>query len=200
MLEKLLTSKARVRILEQILLNPSSEYHIRQLSRIVGVSPIHVQKELKNLQSIGLLKSRREGNMALYGLDGTSPIRDDLKRMFLKTESMGKVMREGFGRGKKGIKYAAIYGSVAKGRETAASDVDVLVVGDGVDEDSMLSSVAKIEKKIGREINVSTWTEGEFKKKSSENAPLIREILKTPVIMIVGDRDEFRRSIKKESG
>lgn len=198
MLEKLFTSKARVKILEQVLLNPNSEYHIRELSRIVGISPIYVQKELKNLQSIGLLKSRREGNMVLYRLERASSIWDDLKRIFLKTESIGQVIREGLDGDNKEIKYAAIYGSVAKGTEMTTSDVDMLVIGDGVDDDSLLNSIAKIEKKIGREINISTWTEKEFKKKSSEKIPLLKEILKTPVIMIVGDKDEFKRSIKKE--
>lgn len=198
MLEKIFTSKARVKILEQVLLNPDSEYHIRELSRIVGVSPIYVQKELKNLQSIGLLKSRRDGNMVLYRLERASSIWDDLKRIFLKTESIGQVIREGLDGDKKEIKYAVIYGSVAKGTEMATSDVDMLVIGDGVDDDSLLSSIAKIEKQIGREINISTWTEKEFKKKSNEKIPLLKEILKTSVIMIIGDKDEFKRSIKKE--
>ncbi len=198
MLEKLFTSKARVKILEQILLNPDAQYHIRKLSRIVEISPIYVQKELKNLQSLGLLKSRKEGNMVLYRLERASPIWEDLKRIFLKTESIGQVIRKGLEGDKKEIKYAAIYGSVAKGTEMATSDVDMLIIGDSVDEDSLLNSIAKIEKKIGCEINISTWTEKEFKKKSNEKIPLLKEILKTPVIMIVGDKNEFKRSIKKE--
>ncbi len=201
MLERLFTSKSRVRILEQVLLNPDAEYHIRKLSRVVGVSPVQAQKELSNLQSLGLLKSRREGNMVLYRSERRSPIWDDLKRIFLKTESVGQVIREGMGNDcSEGIKYAAIYGSVARGTETATSDVDMLVVGDNVNEDSVLYSIAKIEKNIGREINISIWTEKEFRQKSSERIPLIREILKTPIIMTAGDKNEFKRSIKKEFG
>ena len=201
MLERLFTSKARVRILEQVLLNPNAEYHIRKMSRMVDVSPVQAQKELRNLQSLGLLKSRKEGNMVLYRPEKRSPIWDDLKRIFLKTESMGHGIREGMGSDcNKGIKYAAIYGSMARGTEAATSDVDMLVVGDNVNEDSVLHSIAKIEKNIGREINISAWTEKEFRQKSSEQIPLLKEILKTPVIMIAGDENEFRRSIKKKFG
>jgi predicted transcriptional regulator len=58
MLERLFTSQARVKILGELLLNSNKEYHIRELSRIISISPIYVQKELKNLQSLGLLESR----------------------------------------------------------------------------------------------------------------------------------------------
>jgi predicted transcriptional regulator len=81
MLERLFTSKTRVRLLSEMLLSSDREYHIRELSRIIDISPIYVQKELKNLQSLGLLTSRKQSNMVLYVLDKSSTISDDLKRV-----------------------------------------------------------------------------------------------------------------------
>ena len=50
MLERLFVSKTRIKLLEAFLLQPNTEYHIRELARIVNDIPINVQKELKNLQ------------------------------------------------------------------------------------------------------------------------------------------------------
>lgn len=197
MLEKLFTSKTRVHILEEFLLNPGNEYHIREMARIVEATPIYVQKELKNLESLGLLGNRKKGNMMLYKLHTKSPIAEDLKRIFLKTESIGQaIMKE---LDTKEIKFAFIFGSFAKGIETQTSDVDLLIVGDVSDND-VLRSISKTERRIGREINYILWTEEEFLEKAEKKIPLIKEILKTPVIMIVGNEDELKRSIKQRIG
>lgn len=197
MLERLFTSEARVKILTEVLLNSGREYHIRELSRITDVSPIHVQKELKNLQSLGLLSSKKMGNMVLYTLDKSSAIAEDLKRVFLKTEGVGIEILKSLD--KKRIQYALIYGSFAKGTETTTSDIDLLVIGD-IDEDSLLRSVSKAESKMGREINFIHWTPKEFAQKAKEKIPLLGDVLKTDVIMIIGEQREFKRFIKKESG
>lgn len=193
MLEKLFTSVTRVNILEEFLLNSGNEYHIRELARIVDVTPIYVQKELKNLESLGLLESRKKGNMILYKLRTKSPISEDLKRIFLKTESIGQAILKELDERK--IKFAFIFGSFAKGVETQTSDVDMLIIGN-VNEDDILRSISKTEKRIGREINFILWTEKEFLEKVEKKIPLIKEISKTPIIMIVGDEDELKRIIK----
>ena len=196
MLERLFTSEARVKILTEVLLNSDREYHIRELSRITSMSPIHVQKELKNLQSLGLLRSRKTGNMVLYTLDKSSAIAEDLKRIFLKTEGVGNEILKSLD--KKQIQYALIYGSFAKGTETTTSDVDLLVIGN-IDEDSLLRSVSKAESRMGREINFIHWTPKEFAQKAKHRIPLLVDVLKTDIIMIVGEQQEFKRFIKKES-
>ncbi len=195
MLERLFTSKTRVKLLSEILPNSDREYHIRELSRIIDISPIYVQKELKNLQSLGLLTSRKQGNMILYALDKRSTISDDLKRIFLKTEVVGSEILKSLDKSK--IQYALIYGSFAKGVETTKSDIDLLVIGD-IDEDVLLKSVSKTEGKVGREISYVLWTPKEFIQKARQKIPLLLEILKTDVVMIIGEQRELKRFIKKE--
>lgn len=133
----------------------------------------------------------------LYKLQTKSPITEDLKRIFLKTESIGHAIAAELDAKK--IKFAVIFGSFARGIETSTSDVDMLIIGN-VDEDDVLRSISKTEKRIGREINFILWTEKEFLQKTQQNIPLIKEISKTPVIMVVGDENEFKRSIKQRTG
>ena len=93
------------------------------------------------------------------------------------------------------IKYALIYGSFAKGTESQSSDIDLLVIGD-VNENTLLRSISKTERTIGREINYLLWKENEFMERVEKKIPLMKEISKTRIIMIVGDEDEFKRLIE----
>lgn len=166
------------------------------MSRIIDATPILVQKELNNLEQFGLLRKKRLGKMVLYRLNRKSSITDELKRIFLKTESLGPQLLAGVSKkDKEKIRFALIYGSFAKGVEETSSDIDLLVIGD-IDEDSVLKATTKTERGLGRQVNLVLWTEREFSEKTRQKIPLMREIAKTPVIMIVGDSSEFKRLVK----
>jgi len=194
MLERLFTSKSRVRLLELLILHPTEEFHLREISRRTRVSPPYVQREMTNLMKLGLVLKRSQGNMTLFKLNVNSPIAEELRRIFLKTESLGQFIHSSFEE-IGDLKFALIYGSFARGEETETSDIDLLIVGD-VSERKMLDIVEKIEKRVGREVNYIAWTENEFKKKIRERIPLLEEIVNTPVIMIIGDLDEFRKAVR----
>jgi predicted nucleotidyltransferase len=194
MLERLFTSKSRVKILELLLLNPTREFHLREISRQIRVSAPYVRREVTNLMELGLVLKRSQGNLTLFKLNKNSPIAEELKRIFLKTESFGRFIRDSLGE-VGNIRFALIYGSFARGDESERSDVGLLVVGD-VDERRMLSIIEEVEERLGREVNYVAWSEGEFEKKAREGVPLLKEIVNTPVIMIVGDLDEFGKAVK----
>jgi predicted nucleotidyltransferase len=194
MLERLFTSKSRVKILELLLLNPTMEFHLREISRRTRVSAPYVQRELANLMALGLVLKRSQGNLTLFRVNKNSPIAEELKRIFLKTESFGRFIRDSLGE-VGNIRFALIYGSFARGEEAERSDVDLLVVGD-VDERRMLGVVEQVEERLGREVNYVAWTEDEFEEKVRERVPLLEEIVGSSVIMIVGDFDEFGKAVK----
>lgn len=194
MLERLFTSKTRVRLLETLLLNPTKEFHLREISRQIRVSAPYVRREMMNLMKLGLVLRRSQGNMTLFRLHRNSPIAEELKRIFLKTESFGQYIRsslEEIG----DVKFALIYGSFAKGEEAETSDIDLLIVGK-INERKVLSVLERIEERVARETNYIAWTEEEFEEKARDRIPLLEEISTTPVIMIVGDLDEFRKAVK----
>lgn len=207
MLESLFTSKARVKILEIFLLNKESEFHIRDLARRLDVSAPYIMKELDNLEKLGILSKRKEGNMLFYKVNKSSSIVEDLKRIFLKTEGLAAEIKNILNTieknnkdssNTKSIKYVLIYGSFAKGTEITSSDIDLLVIGN-IDEDILLKSIIKTQDRIGREINFTLWTENEFLENIRRQIHLLKEIQKTSVIMIIGDKDEFKRAIKEKT-
>lgn len=195
-LDKLFRSKSLVSILKLLLLNSSEEFHLNEIARRTGISPSGTEKETRILHELGLIKRREQGNMVLFAIDRDSFIFDELQRIFLKFELLDDVI--GRELPSSGIKFALVYGSFAKGKEQARSDIDLLIVGD-VNEDDVLKSISGAERKIGREINYNLWSEEEFLKKAEGRIPLLKEILKTPVLMIVGDQAEFKRTIRQRS-
>ena len=82
-LQSLLTSKTRIKILN-LLLFANKQYHLREISRKVKTTPIYVSKELKNLESIDLIKKEKLANLNLYSINRDSKIINELRSIFKK--------------------------------------------------------------------------------------------------------------------
>jgi len=195
-LESLFRSRAQILILKLLFLNSSSEFHANDIARKTGLAPSTISKEMPLVYNIRLILRRSQGNLVFYKINNQSIIYNELKRIFLKFELLDEIISRDLSKEK--IKYALIYGSFAKGTESQSSDIDLLVIGD-VKENALLRSISKTEKTIGREINYLLWKEEEFLERVKRKIPLIKEISKTPIIMIVGDEDEFKRFIETRS-
>lgn len=195
-LELLFRTKGQILIMRLFFLNPDAEFHVNEIARRINLSPSHVVKELGILQRIGLVIRKEQGNLALYRANTRNIIHEDLKRIFMKSVLIDHIIAQELPASE--IKYALIFGSFAKGTERESSDVDLLVVGK-ISDDLLLSGIMKAQKEIGREINYILWTEDEFQQKSKERIALLREMSTTPVIMIIGEEDEFKRSIENRT-
>ena len=68
-----------------------------------------------------------------------------------------------------------------------------------MDEDHLLKAMHEVERETGREVNYVLWNEREFEGKVRDQIPLLGEMSKTPVIMVVGEQSEFKRAIKKRT-
>nr|QNO52415.1 hypothetical protein IAKEDICC_00037 [Methanosarcinales archaeon ANME-1 ERB6] len=66
MLQKLFTSKTRVKLLTLFMMNPKREMYVREIARNTEENLNTIRRELANLEGIGLLKSERRGNLKYY--------------------------------------------------------------------------------------------------------------------------------------
>ncbi|MEJ5199003.1 MAG: hypothetical protein WHX53_08775, partial [Anaerolineae bacterium] len=69
MLESLFSSRARVKVLSLLLLNPESSFYLRQISRLTQLPIRAVQREVERLLALGLLKRSESGNQVHYQVD-----------------------------------------------------------------------------------------------------------------------------------
>ncbi len=180
-----------MRILELLIFNPDREFHLREISREVKITPIYVKKELQKLKELNLVLKSKKGNLSIFQINRNSLIFAELKSIFIKTEYFGDLIKKSLKKLK--IDFAFIFGSFAKGIESRESDIDLFVIGD-VKEDELTDIIQKIEKQTGREINYILWKKSLFMKRAKKHH-LLNEIGKNPVIMLVGDENELRKII-----
>jgi len=194
-LDKLFGSKTRVTLLSKLMLNSDKRFHIRELSKILEIPYGMLYREVKNLISLGILVEEKRGKVTLISVNKKLLYFAELKGMMMKTAGLGDLMRDAFS-GLEGVRYALIYGSFASGEETESSDIDLLIVGE-LSEEDLLKAVSQVEKDADREANYILWSEEEFLKRAGSRHHLLTDIVRKPLIMLVGDEAEFRRTVKK---
>ena len=187
MLVKLFTSKLRVEILALFFSRPEESLYFGEIGKLTGEDRGNISRELRNLEAIGLLVSRKEGYLKYYSLNRDFLLYDELRSMIQKTRGAVGTIKEALSSEKK-IDFAFIYGSIASGTETAKSDLDLMVIGD-VPLGSLLKRMKGPEKFLGREINPSLYSLKEYKNRMKKNDPFIAHVMNEPRIMIIGDSD-----------
>jgi len=186
----LLFPQMRAEVLRLLFADPQREVHVRDLERLSGLNVKTVQAELAKLSQADLITSERDGNRRYYRANASHPLFVDLQQIVLKTAGLRDVLADVLAP-VKGIKAAFVFGSLAAGTGKAASDVDLLVIGDaGLRKLApVLRSAAQV---LGREINPVTMTATEFKKGRSQH-PLLLDILGKPKLFVKGGSDELER-------
>jgi len=189
-----LLTKNRAALLELFLTNPDRSFYMQEIGRILGRKPGTFQRTLNNMVSEGILISEYRANARYLKANKDYPLYKELKSIVFKTVGVQGGIREvleEIGN----IKFAFIYGSYAKAKETYLSDIDLAIIGNP-DEDRLIKELERLEGKLQREINYKLYTLKEFKKEVKENEPFILEILREKKLMVIGDENGLRRISK----
>jgi predicted nucleotidyltransferase len=188
MLETLLSSQSRAKLLGLFFLNPHNRYYLRQIESLTKLSLRTVQREVARLESCGLLVKEIEGNRTYYKANRESSIFPEVKGIVMKTEGLGALLQEAV----EGldIDVAFVYGSFAGNRETPESDIDLMVVGD-VTNRKLHAALSKSEAFSRREVNTAVISPSEFRDRLARKDHFLNEVLKGPKIFIVGNENEL---------
>jgi predicted nucleotidyltransferase len=192
MLQSLFTSRVRIELLSTFFLNDEMDFYVRELERITGKDYKNITCELRSLEGIGLLRSRKEGNRKYYSLNKDSLLYEELKSIIAKTRGAAPTLEKIFSK-QKDIDFAFLYGSIASGESTAKSDIDLMVIGK-IPLEHLLTLLREPERTLARDINPSLYDLSEIKKRLKENDPFITQVLKGPIILLVGDEGELRKT------
>jgi predicted nucleotidyltransferase len=193
MLELLFSSAARVKMLALFLLNPDTSFYQRQISSLTGL-PIHaVQREVERLCNLGLLASFPRGNQVHFQVKRNFFLFPELKGIFLKTTGLAALVGAAL-RKSEGIRLSFVYGSYAADRETAASDIDLLVVG-CLSSRALHATIQEARSVTHREINYVLFSPEEFRMKAQAQDGFLQNVLASPRLFLVGDEDALRTLI-----
>jgi predicted nucleotidyltransferase/predicted transcriptional regulator with HTH domain len=188
-INRLFSSKIRTKLLDAFLSLPKARFYIRELERKINEEAKNISRELKNLESIGLLTSETQGNQKYYSVNEDFFLYSELKGIIIKTTGVLGLLKEALTK-LKGIEAAFIYGSYATGKETESSDVDLIIVGKP-DLTELNEEINGLEDKLDREINYMCFDRKEYEKRIKTKDAFISEILAEEKILLQGSENEI---------
>ena len=195
MLETLLGSKLRAKVLGWLFSHPDERYFVRQLTTLVEEDSTNVSRELIRLEKTGILVSTTEGRQKYYQANRENPLFNELHGLIIKTAGVVDVLRSALALATERIKIAFVFGSIASGDERRRSDIDIMVVG-RISFEDVVSLLSPAEEKLRREINPVVYPVAEFKKKMKEDHHFVKTVLEDEKLFLIGDEDEFARLVK----
>ena len=166
MLNALITSKTRVRLLVKFFLNPSMRAYLRQLADEFGESTNSVRVELNRLTEAGLLESYSEGNTIMYQAKESYPLYPEIKSIVNKITGIDKVVEDVIQR-LGSLDKAYLVGDYAKGIDSGI--IEVVLVGEKVEEKILNELINRAEVLIGRKINYYIFNDANFNLQVIEN-------------------------------
>ena len=183
-------------VLAATLTQPEKWWYLSELAQFLGTSPSSLQRELKALVDGGILEARREGTRAYFKADRRSPVFPELRGLIDKTAGVVPTLKTILRPFERRIACAFVYRSVARSEEHAQSDIDLLVIGDVGLAD--LSSVLRTaEARLGPEVNVTSYSAAEFRRKAAANDHFLTEVLRGPKQFVKGDQRDVDDLIGK---
>ncbi len=182
-----LFSDSQTRVLRWLFGQPERGFHINELLRLTGLGSASLQRELKKLAAAGLVRSERVGNLRRFQANPDSPVYGELVALTRKTLGVEPLLREALEPLAPKLEEAFIYGSVAKGTDTAKSDVDVMLVGKNLLLSKVLELLVPVEAQLGRKINPTCLTPAEFKRRRAERDSFVSRVLAQPTLPLIGE-------------
>jgi predicted nucleotidyltransferase len=186
----------RQRLLATTFLEPAKWWYLSELASRLGTSPSSLQREVAALTDSALMESRKDGRRTYYKANTASPIFSELHALFEKTAGIIPALQTEFSRLGDGVTWAFVYGSIARKEEQAHSDVDVMVIG-SVSTADLILVLRQLEQKFGREINVTRYSDKEFKQKIRKNDHFLLTVLSQNVVMIKGTQHELAAATRR---
>lgn len=192
MLSSLLFSEYRKRILGLLLLHPNTSYHMRELARLTNTASGTLHKELVKLTAGGILQSKKVGNQVHYSANTQCRIFSELASILRKTSGLTDVVAEALVGVKDQITLAFIYGSIARGEEQAASDVDIMLIG-ALSFGDAVTALYACQSTLQREITPVVYSVDEFNRRLQQQDSFLNDVLAKPKLFIIGNDNELRK-------
>ena len=183
-------------VLAATLTQPEKWWYLSELADRLGTTPSSLQRELSSLVASGILTHRREGTRAYFKAETGSPVFRELQQLFEKTAGLVPIVRqilEPFG---VRVQCAFVYGSVARNREHAMSDVDLMVIGKAGLAD-LSPALRKAEQRLGREVNATAYSPEEFREKVKSGDHFLTTILRERKRFVRGGQSDLDEIIGK---
>jgi predicted nucleotidyltransferase len=187
-----LFSKVQQRVMALLFGQPDRSFYTSEIMRHVDSGVGAVDRELSRLQRCGLVTLERVGNQKHYRANKQAPIFEDLRGLLEKTVNVTEPLKKSFERHASGIRSAFVFGSVAKGSDTANSDVDVLVIGDNLNYSDLYTAAQEAELTLKRPVHPLFMTPQDWLHHVSDEGSVMNKISQSPKLFFIGSESELQ--------
>jgi DNA-binding transcriptional ArsR family regulator len=158
MLDTLIQSKTRLKLLLRFFLNPESSAYLRGLAQEFDESTNSVRVELNRFEEAGLIEAHKEGNKKIFQVNTSFPLFSELQKIAFKHFGIDQIIEQVV---QKLGQVNAVYltGDLARGLDSAI--VDITLIGDKIDSGYLTKLVEKAEKLIDRKIRTLVYETNE---------------------------------------
>lgn len=184
-----LFSSTKQRVLAFLFGQPERSFYATELIDLVAAGSGAVQRELVKLSHSGLVTVTQVGHQKHYQADPASPIFSELCAVAQKTVGLAEPLREALGPLAKRITAAFVFGSVARHKDTAVSEIEVLVLSDRVDLADVSGALQGVEYRLARRIKPTVYTTAEWLRKRKEGNAFVVRVLKQPKVFLLGSEE-----------
>lgn len=191
MLQNIIPSKARRKILQLFFNDPAQSHYLRQIVRDVDEEVNAVKRELDILSEAKLLTKEKRLNKVFYTLNKNYMYYDDFLKIFAKSLPLAEQIYKNEPKLGK-IKFAVLSLKFVKKVPIKEDEIYLLFVGTVVVPE-ISTIIAPIEKTFGQEIHYTVMSEEELSFRKRNNDPFIWRFLRYPKVMLVGHEEELMK-------
>ena len=169
---------------------PQRSFYTKEILRLTGMGVATIKRELDRMLAAGILQMTRIGNQHHYQANPQCPIYAELVGIVKKTFGVADVIRSALEPLAGSIEWAFVFGSVASGKESAASDIDILIIGSATFTD-VVTVLYPVQESLGREVNPKIYRPEEWSRMQQSKDAFVRDILAKPRMDVMGGKHEF---------
>jgi predicted nucleotidyltransferase len=186
-----LFSGVQQRLLGLLFGQPDKSFYLSEIVRQLHSGTGAVDRELNRLEHSGLVSVQRIGNQKHYQANEQSPIYSELHGIIQKTVGLHDPLKQALSPFADQIQFAFVYGSVAKGTDSARSDIDLMIVGKDISYSDVYSHLQKAESTIGRLVNPTIMEMRDWRKRVTGKSSFVEKVVDQPKIFIIGSESDL---------
>jgi len=186
-----LFNKVKQRVLGVLYGNPGRSFYANEIIALADSGTGAVQRELTRLAGAGLVTVTRAGKQKHYQANAAAAVFEELRGLVLKTSGLVDILKESLGPLVDRIEAAFVYGSVAKGVDTATSDIDLMVLSTSLTHGELFDALESATRRLGRRVNPTVYAPEEFALRIKDDNTFLKRILSQPRLWLIGEERDL---------
>jgi predicted nucleotidyltransferase len=179
------------RVLGLLFGQPGRRFQGAELIRLARSGTGAAHRVLTRLVDAGLVTVSPSGNQKHYQANRDSPVFQELHRLVIKTVGIVAPLQRALAPKAKKIRAAFVYGSVAKGTDTARSDIDLIVISDSLGYPDLFEALQSAEQVLARPVNPNVMTLAEWQAKRGRAGSFVARVAQRPRLFLIGSDDDL---------